>query len=157
MRESLKVFCDNELYDKLTNASAAIRERENLGMDRNRTRDDATFSAAPGNLTRRDTLAGLAGGLLMPSLATASSVARVPSSRMEIDDRLHYASLADVAKLIETGKLSPADLTRQLLDRIAAVDVSLHSYVTILADAAMEGARRAEIDIRADRYRPGCA
>ena len=122
-------------------------------MDRNQTSEDATASAAPRNLTRREALTVLASGLLMPSLATASCVAPVPSSRVKVDGALHYASLADVAKLIETGKLSPTDLTRQLLDRIAAVDGSLHSYVTIMADAAMESARRTEIEIRAGRYR----
>ena len=73
-------------------------------MDRNQTSEDATASAAPKNLTRRDALALLVSGLLMPSLATASSVAPVPSSRVKVDGALHYASLADVAKLIETGK-----------------------------------------------------
>lgn len=122
-------------------------------MKRSRTSEDATVSAAPENLTRRDALAVLASGILMPSLATASRVAPVPSSRVKVDAALHYASLADVATLIERGKLSPVDLTRQMLDRIAAVDGSLQSHVTVMADAALESARRAEIEIRAGRYR----
>jgi len=122
-------------------------------MDRDRTREDPTGYTAPGELTRRDALAVLAGGLLVPSLVAASRPAPVPSSPGGIDGALHYASLADVAQLLETGKLSPTDLTRQLLDRIAAVDGTLRSYVTVLADTAMESARRAESEIRAGRYR----
>lgn len=121
-------------------------------MSQNRTSKDTTGSVVPRNLTRRDALMVLASGLLLPSLAT-SGVAAVPSFSEKIDGPLHYASLADVAKLIEAGKLSPTDLTRQMLDRIAAVDGSLHSYVTLMADVAMESARRAEIEIQAGRYR----
>lgn len=109
--------------------------------------------AAHGGISRRDALAALASGLLMPAVGVASSAAVLPSSTVEVDGPLHYASLARVARLIETGKLSPVALTRQMLDRIAAVDGSLHSYVTVMADAAMESARRAEAEIRAGRYR----
>ena len=70
-----------------------------------------------------------------------------------LDDPLHHASLTDVAKLIEAGKVSPTDLTRQMLNRIACVDSGLQSYVTVTADHAMESARRAEDEIRAGRYR----
>ena len=89
----------------------------------------------------------------MPTLGTASSEPTVPSTPTKADDALHYASLADVATLIETGKLAPTALTRRMLDRIATVDASLYSYVTVMADAAMESARRAETEIRAGRYR----
>ena len=37
-------------------------------------------------------------------------------------DSVHFASLLDAAGLIESGKLSPVDLTRSMLDRIEAVD-----------------------------------
>lgn len=68
-------------------------------------------------------------------------------------DQWHYARLADVAKLIEAGTVSPVAVTEQLLRRIAAVDARLHGYVTVTADAAMASARAAEAEIRAGRYR----
>ena len=66
---------------------------------------------------------------------------------------LHYATLADVAKLIESRQVSPVEVTSLMLDRIASVDGALHSYVTVMADTAMDSARQAESEILAGRYR----
>jgi amidase len=66
---------------------------------------------------------------------------------------LHYSSLADVAKLIAARQLLSIDVTRQLLDRIAAVDGRLQSYVTVMADPAIASAQRADAEIRTGRYR----
>ncbi len=68
-------------------------------------------------------------------------------------DELHYASLADVARLLRATEISPVELTRIMLDRIAAVDGHLNSYVTVTADIAMSTAREAESDILAGNYR----
>lgn len=95
-------------------------------------------------LNRRDLLALLAGGALLPARVFSRDATPPP---------LSYASLSDVAKLIESKSLSPTDLTRQLLDRIAALDGRLHSYVTVMADHAMASARRAEAEIKVGRYR----
>ena len=72
---------------------------------------------------------------------------------LAIKSPLHYSSLADVAKLIAARELQSIDLTQQLLDRIAAVDGRLQSYVTVMTDRAIASARRADAEIRAGRYR----
>ena len=51
---------------------------------------------------------------------------------------LALATLMEVAQQIHARKLSPVDLTRQMLDRIDALDPRFHSYVTVLADRALE-------------------
>ncbi|MFN0153303.1 MAG: amidase [Gaiella sp.] len=66
---------------------------------------------------------------------------------------LHYWSLTDVAELIAARELLSVDVTQHLLDRIAAVDERLQSYVTVMADQAIASARRADTEIRAGRYR----
>lgn len=66
---------------------------------------------------------------------------------------LHYATLTDAAALIESKQLSPVELTGAMLARIEAVDGSLHSYVTVMAEAAMDSARQAEREILAGGYR----
>lgn len=53
-------------------------------------------------------------------------------------------SAADLASAIRRRELSPVEVTRAALDRIAAVDKSLNSFVTVMADEAMAAARRAE-------------
>jgi len=66
---------------------------------------------------------------------------------------LHYARLVDIAKQIETGELSPVDLTRQMLERIDLLDHQLKSYATVTQELALKGATQAEADIAAGRYR----
>lgn len=66
---------------------------------------------------------------------------------------LAYLPLGEVANLLEKRELSPVELTRHLLDRIDRVDTHLHSYRTLLADRALEQARRAEAEIAGGAYR----
>jgi amidase len=68
-------------------------------------------------------------------------------------DSLHYASLQEVARLIKARELSPVELTQHMLDRIEAVDKSLHSYATVMPERALWAAQRAEDEIAAGGYR----
>jgi amidase len=66
---------------------------------------------------------------------------------------LHYASLVDVAQRIQSGEVSPVKLTQRMLDRIEAVDGRLRSYATVMAEHALEAARRADQEIGSGLYR----
>jgi amidase len=66
---------------------------------------------------------------------------------------VHFADLLDTAGLIESGELSPVDLTRCMLDRIDALDGRLKSYATVMAGGALEAARKAEREIAGGTYR----
>jgi amidase len=68
---------------------------------------------------------------------------------------LHYETLTSVARLIESRKVSATELTQAILDRIASVDPALKSYATVTADRALAGAREADGEIAAGRYRGG--
>ena len=103
--------------------------------------------------TRRDLLARLAGIAALPVTAAWCERSPPAASISQVADTLHYSSLAQIAKLIAERQLQSLDLTRQLLDRIAAVDVRLQSYVTVMTDQALASARRADDEIRAGRYR----
>ena len=72
---------------------------------------------------------------------------------MSESTELFYLSIADAAKRIETGELSPVELTAAYLERIAAFDDRLHAYITLLADSALADARAAESEIRGGGYR----
>ncbi len=104
-------------------------------------------------LTRRDLLARLAGVVALPFAAVACERSPAAASILRAADPLHYASLAQVGKLLAGRQLSSSDLTRQLLDRIATVDWHLQSYVTLMTDRALASARRADAEIEAGRYR----
>lgn len=57
------------------------------------------------------------------------------------------------ARLIARHELSPVELVRACLDRIARYDTKLRAYITVCADEAMAAARQAEQEIAAGRYR----
>ena len=68
-------------------------------------------------------------------------------------ESLHYLTLREVGRRIESRDLSPVDLAERMLDRIATLDRRLKSYATVTRDAALTAARAAEQEIRAGRYR----
>ena len=66
---------------------------------------------------------------------------------------LHYLTITQAAPLLRERQLSPVELTRAFLDRIAAVDGRLNAYVTLLPERALAQARQAEAEISNGRYR----
>lgn len=62
-------------------------------------------------------------------------------------------SLAEASRAIAAGALSPVALTESYLERIAALDGKLHSFLLTLPDAALAAAREAEAEIKAGRRR----
>jgi amidase len=69
------------------------------------------------------------------------------------NDGLHYLEISELAAHIRTREISPVAATRAQLERIAALDGTLHSYALVMADAAMAQAEAAEAEIAAGRYR----
>jgi amidase len=68
-------------------------------------------------------------------------------------DDLHWKSLTELAGLIRSGSISPAEVVTSALDRIERLDGALHSFITVLGDRAVEQAKRAEREILEGRYR----
>ena len=68
-------------------------------------------------------------------------------------DPLHYSSLRDVARRIQSRQISPVELTARMLDRIAALDPKLKSYATVMREQALDEAKRAEEEIQRGMYR----
>jgi len=66
---------------------------------------------------------------------------------------LTHASIAETASLIAARKLSPVELMQAHLDRIAAVDGKLFSFITVLPEQALAQAREAEREVMAGNYR----
>ena len=70
-----------------------------------------------------------------------------------IDTNLIYLSLAEAAKLIEKGEVSPLDLTDACIARAEALDATLHAYLTMTFETARQEARTAGEEIAAGKYR----
>lgn len=66
---------------------------------------------------------------------------------------LYYLSIHEAQELIRQRRLSPVELTRSILDRIAAVDDKLHAYIDLMAESAVESARVAEGEILRGKWR----
>jgi amidase len=112
------------------------------------------------HMTRRHALLSIGSAALLALQSSCSSkesksVSAVSSQsgKQPATEPLHYSSLRDVARRIQSMEISPVDLTTRVLDRIAAVDPKLKSYATVMQEQALEGAKRAEEEIQRGMYR----
>ncbi len=68
-------------------------------------------------------------------------------------NELCFLSIAQLGEQLQNKSISPVEVTQAYLDRIAALDPPLNSYLTVTAERALQEARTAEAEIRAQRYR----
>ena len=64
-----------------------------------------------------------------------------------------FLSIAELNRLYDTRDLSPVEVTRSLLDRIAGLDHRLHSFIRVTWEGALAEAEAAERELRAGRRR----
>ncbi len=65
------------------------------------------------------------------------------------DDRLAFASIRDLARMIRTGETSPTALVDYFAQRLDTIGRNLNAVVTITYDRAMREARAAEAELKA--------
>jgi len=105
-------------------------------------------------MSRRRALTLLGASALVPFGACRGPASSPPSSTSATSgEPLHYVSLQDIARRIASREISPTDLMRHMLDRIAKVDRTLKSYATVMSDQALADARAAEEEIKSGKYR----
>jgi aspartyl-tRNA(Asn)/glutamyl-tRNA(Gln) amidotransferase subunit A len=66
---------------------------------------------------------------------------------------LAYATIAELASLIERRQLSPVEAVRAALERAERLEPTLNAWITLLPDVALAEARAAEAEIIAGGYR----
>ena len=66
---------------------------------------------------------------------------------------LPFANITELADAYKSRKLSPVEVTKQILQRIERLEPTLRSYVTVTADIALEQARKAEEEIARGQIR----
>src|SRR5215475_14210093 len=66
---------------------------------------------------------------------------------------LHDLSIAELAELIATRKLSPVELTEALIQRVERYDAQTRAFITPTFDLARRQARTAETEIAAGKSR----
>ena len=70
-----------------------------------------------------------------------------------VEKPLYYLTIHEAQKLIQSRALSPVELTREVLDRIKAVDEKLHAYIDLMSDSALKEAQAAETEIQRGNWR----
>ncbi|MGZ9006039.1 MAG: amidase, partial [Burkholderiales bacterium] len=68
-------------------------------------------------------------------------------------NELHFLSIAEAGRLIQTRALSPVEYVNALISRIDALDDQLNAFITRTNDLALEQARAAEREIAGGRIR----
>jgi aspartyl-tRNA(Asn)/glutamyl-tRNA(Gln) amidotransferase subunit A len=68
-------------------------------------------------------------------------------------EEIHYLPVTELARRIESRKLSPVDLTKAYLDRSEKFGPRLNAYARLTADLAMAQAAAADKEIRRGHYR----
>ncbi len=63
------------------------------------------------------------------------------------DSQLAFASISEIGKLFRKRKLSPVELTRFMLERIAKLNPSLNAYLTVSEEMAIAQADRTEAEL----------
>ncbi|HEY1257925.1 MAG TPA: amidase [Stellaceae bacterium] len=64
-----------------------------------------------------------------------------------------FLTIAELGRLYDRRELSPVEVTQALLDRIAAHDGKLHSFIRVTGDVALAEAATAERELQAGRRR----
>ena len=62
---------------------------------------------------------------------------------------LVWRSMVELGRMIATKEVSPVEVVRAFLERVAALDGTLKSFITVGADAALAAARGAEAELMA--------
>jgi amidase len=95
----------------------------------------------------------VAGGLSL--LASSNNLAALVANPLKAarGDTLHYTGLMELAQRIRNRDLSPVEVTKAQLARIATLDSGLNAYELVMSERALAQARRAEAEIQSGRYR----
>ncbi len=107
-------------------------------------------------LDRRTLLTAGCAAAAGTALTSGCAPQRRLAAHSSLDDTsplLHYTEILEVADAIKTRRISPVELTRLILDRIARLEPALHSYFTITEELAFTQARAAEAEIMRGDYR----
>src|SRR2546430_15344318 len=71
-----------------------------------------------------------------------------------MSNEIAYTTIRALSARYRKQELSPVEVTRTLLGRIEQLDPTLHAFVTLTADRALDDARTAEAALRRDDPRP---
>jgi aspartyl-tRNA(Asn)/glutamyl-tRNA(Gln) amidotransferase subunit A len=105
-----------------------------------------------GNPSRRNVLIGLAAGMASTFRTLPGRSGRGLGARAS-GDELTSLTLGEAADAVRARGVTPTELTKACLDRIARLDPRLNSFITVTAERALADARRADAELGQGRWR----
>ena len=69
------------------------------------------------------------------------------------DVPMHFKTIRELSELLQSKRISPVEVTEEIIRRIGELDSQYKSYATLMADHAMSAAKKAEQEIAGGRYR----
>jgi len=69
---------------------------------------------------------------------------------------LCWTPMTELARMIAARKVSPVEVVQAHLDRIAALDGKLKSYITVMGESALAAARTAEAAVQSGPISDHC-
>lgn len=69
---------------------------------------------------------------------------------------MHTKTIAQLAEALRSKEISSVELTQHYLDRIAALDSTYNSFITVTSDIALEQARAADVRLAEGEQSPLC-
>lgn len=130
--------------------------RPTIEADARRLLDSRSFPVTAERLISRRTVLGLLGASALVHAAGCGTSSPASQFGAGPAEPLHYLTLREIGRRIESRDLSPLDLAERMLDRIATVDRSLKSYATVMRVEALAAARAADQEIRAGNSAGRC-
>ncbi len=127
-----------------------VQQKPPLPPLRNAQAPAIQFQASPsGSAAYVESLGQRDGGAACGEIDVAPWVGRLPSS----DEEIAFLPVHRLAALIQTGQLSPVQLTDIYLERLKRLNEKLLCAVTLMEESARSAARQAEEDISGGHYR----
>ena len=72
---------------------------------------------------------------------------------MAVDEKYAFATIRQLSREIQAGRISPVDLVEMFLKRIDRYDSKLNAFITVTPEVARSQAKQAETEIRSGEYR----
>lgn len=108
----------------------------------------ATTAPVSPAVSRRDFLATSAGAAALASVGPAAFAQSTGSNQ-----ELTALTLAEASRLVQSGEVSPVELTEACLARIERLNPQLNAFITVAGEQALEAARQAESEIGRGNWR----
>jgi amidase len=111
-----------------------------------------TYNGNQNSISRRRVLRLLGFGAAVSQFPAGSARGQTRVDPLA-GEPFHYQKIVEISKLLESRQITSVELTQAILDRIAIVDESLNSYITVMGQSALATAAERDAELKSGTYR----